>query len=63
MATLKLPMNQSLYDRALNETKLDEDNCTSIQHWNDYEDIAMGLYEKFGDNWGGRNKIYRVRFE
>ncbi len=29
--------------------------------WNDYEDIAMGLYEKFGDEFG-ESKIYRIRF-
>ena len=30
-------------------------------HWKDYEDIAMGLYEKFGDEFG-ESKIYRIRF-
>ncbi len=30
-------------------------------HWNDYEDIAMGLYEKFGDDFS-ESKIYRIRF-
>lgn len=30
-------------------------------HWNDYEDIAMGLYEKFGDGFG-EAQIYRIRF-
>jgi len=30
-------------------------------HWNDYEDIAMGLYEKFGDDFG-ESEIYRIRF-
>ena len=30
-------------------------------HWNDYEDIAIGLYEQFGDDFG-ESKIYRVRF-
>ena len=29
--------------------------------WADYEDIAMGLYEKFGDDFG-ESKIYRIRF-
>lgn len=29
--------------------------------WNDYEDIAMGLYEKFGDDFS-ESKIYRIRF-
>ena len=29
-------------------------------HWNDYEDIAMGLYEKFGDEFT-ESKIYRIR--
>ncbi|MEJ7778161.1 MAG: Fe-S cluster assembly protein IscX [Daejeonella sp.] len=29
--------------------------------WNDYEDIAMGLYEKFGDDFT-ESKIYRIRF-
>ena len=30
-------------------------------YWNDYEDIAMSLYEKFGDEFG-ETKIYRIRF-
>lgn len=30
-------------------------------HWNDYEDIAMALYERFGDDFG-ESKIYRIRF-
>ena len=29
--------------------------------WADYEDIAMGLYEKFGDDFN-EGKIYRIRF-
>jgi len=28
-------------------------------YWNDYEDIAMGLYEKFGDDFG-ESQIYRL---
>jgi FeS assembly protein IscX len=30
-------------------------------HWNDYEDIAMSLYEKFGPEYD-ESKIYRIRF-
>jgi FeS assembly protein IscX len=30
-------------------------------HWNDHEDIAMKLYERFGDDFN-EGKIYRVRF-
>ena len=30
-------------------------------HWNDYEDIALKLYEKFGSEFG-ESQIYRVRF-
>ncbi|MDP3468916.1 MAG: Fe-S cluster assembly protein IscX [Daejeonella sp.] len=30
-------------------------------YWNDYEDIAIGLYEKFGDDFG-ESQIYRIRF-
>lgn len=30
-------------------------------NWPDHEDIAMGLYEKFGDEFG-ESKIYRIRF-
>lgn len=30
-------------------------------HWKDHEDIAMGLYEKFGDDFT-ESKIYRIRF-
>jgi FeS assembly protein IscX len=29
--------------------------------WSDYEDIAIKLYEKFGDEFN-EGKIYRVRF-
>jgi FeS assembly protein IscX len=29
--------------------------------WKDTEDIAMGLYEKFGDSFG-ESQIYRIRF-
>ena len=29
--------------------------------WRDYEDIAMGLYERFGDDFN-ESKIYRIRF-
>jgi FeS assembly protein IscX len=30
-------------------------------HWNDYEDIAIKLYERFGDDFN-EGKIYRLRF-
>jgi len=30
-------------------------------HWNDYEDIAIKLYERFGNEMP-ESKIYRVRF-
>ncbi|MGY3055337.1 FeS assembly protein IscX [Pedobacter sp. UYEF25] len=30
-------------------------------YWNDYEDIGLSLYEKFGDDFP-EAKIYRVRF-
>lgn len=30
-------------------------------HWNDYEDIAMKLHERFGDDFN-ESKIYRIRF-
>jgi len=30
-------------------------------YWNDHEDIAIGLYEKFGDDFG-ESQIYRIRF-
>ena len=30
-------------------------------NWTDYEDIAMKLYERFGDEFG-ENQIYRIRF-
>jgi FeS assembly protein IscX len=29
--------------------------------WDDTEDIAMALYERFGDDFG-ESKIYRIRF-
>lgn len=30
-------------------------------HWADHEDIAMALYERFGDDFD-EGKIYRIRF-
>ncbi len=30
-------------------------------YWNDHEDIAMKLYERFGDEFD-ESKIYRIRF-
>ncbi len=30
-------------------------------HWNDHEDIALKLYERFGDEFN-EGRIYRVRF-
>jgi FeS assembly protein IscX len=30
-------------------------------YWNDYEDIAIALYERFGDAFD-EGKIYRIRF-
>jgi len=30
-------------------------------NWNDHEDIAIGLYDKFGDDFT-EGKIYRIRF-
>lgn len=29
--------------------------------WSDYEDIAIALYERFGDDFN-EGKIYRIRF-
>ena len=29
--------------------------------WEDHEDIAMKLYDKFGDEFG-ESRIYRIRF-
>jgi FeS assembly protein IscX len=30
-------------------------------YWQDHEDIAMALYDKFGDEFS-ESKIYRIRF-
>ncbi len=30
-------------------------------HWKDIEDIAIALYERFGDDFN-ESKIYRIRF-
>ena len=30
-------------------------------NWADHEDIAIGLYDKFGDDFS-ESKIYRIRF-
>ena len=37
--------------------------CMSVMvsSWSDHEDIAIALYEKFGDEFG-EAKIYRIRF-
>ena len=40
---------------------MNDDKFALPIHWNDYEDIAMGLYEKFGDDFN-ESKIYRIRF-
>ncbi|MCZ4244447.1 Fe-S cluster assembly protein IscX [Pedobacter punctiformis] len=40
---------------------MNNDKFTLPIHWNDYEDIAMSLYEKFGDDFS-ETKIYRIRF-
>ena len=44
-----------------NKTVMTKERFELPIHWNDYEDIAMGLYEKFGDNFG-ESQIYRIRF-
>jgi FeS assembly protein IscX len=38
-----------------------EDSFILPFSWNDTEDIAIGLYEKFGDSFD-EPKIYRIRF-
>ncbi|MXV15592.1 Fe-S cluster assembly protein IscX [Hufsiella ginkgonis] len=40
---------------------MNDDKFALPIHWNDIEDIAMGLYEKFGDDFT-ESKIYRIRF-
>ncbi|MBI5917037.1 MAG: Fe-S cluster assembly protein IscX [Bacteroidetes bacterium] len=30
-------------------------------HWNDHEDVAMKLHERFGDSFD-EGRIYRIRF-
>ncbi|MBC7913443.1 MAG: Fe-S cluster assembly protein IscX [Pyrinomonadaceae bacterium] len=40
---------------------MSQDKFALPVHWNDHEDIAMGLYEKFGDDFN-ESKIYRIRF-
>jgi FeS assembly protein IscX len=30
-------------------------------HWEDHEDVAMKLYDRFGDDFG-ESQIYRIRF-
>lgn len=40
---------------------MNQDKFALPFQWNDYEDIAMGLYEKFGDDFD-ESKIYRIRF-
>lgn len=37
------------------------DNFNLPIHWKDHEDIAMALYERFGDEFD-ESKIYRIRF-
>ncbi|MCB0659920.1 MAG: Fe-S cluster assembly protein IscX [Saprospiraceae bacterium] len=38
-----------------------EDIDNHPMDWNDYEDIAMKLYDRFGDDFN-EGKIYRIRF-
>ncbi len=38
----------------------DDFNNMPLQ-WADHEDIAMGLYDRFGDDFD-ESKIYRIRF-
>jgi len=38
-----------------------DDKFTLPIHWNDHEDIAIELYEKFGDGFD-ESKIYRISF-
>jgi FeS assembly protein IscX len=38
-----------------------QDKFTLPIYWNDHEDIAQELYEKFGDDFN-EAKIYRIRF-
>ena len=40
---------------------MNDDKFALPIHWNYYEDIAMALYEKFGDDFD-EAKIYRIRF-
>ncbi len=40
---------------------MNQDKFALPIHWKDHEDIAMGLYEKFGDDFN-ESKIYRIRF-
>ena len=52
------------------KTTNDEQSTKNIEHmniedlpinWNDHEDIAMKLYDRFGDDFT-ESKIYRIRF-
>jgi len=45
----------------MSEHKENKMNFEPPIKWNDYEDVAMKLYEKFGDQFD-EVKIYRVRF-
>lgn len=38
----------------------DDINALPIE-WKDHEDIAMALYDRFGDEFG-ESQIYRIRF-
>jgi len=40
---------------------MNNDKFTLPIQWNDIEDIALELYEKFGDDFN-EAKIYRIRF-
>ena len=53
--------------RITQSSELKTHNSTTVNHyeppieWADHEDIAIALYEKFGDDFT-EAKIYRVRF-
>ncbi len=53
--------------RPTQNSELKTHNSTAVNHyeppieWADHEDIAIALYEKFGDDFT-EAKIYRIRF-
>jgi len=64
---MRWPRRPLSSNQPTHNAELSTPNSTNVNHyeppiqWADHEDIAIALYEKFGDDFS-EAKIYRVRF-